>query len=367
MTKRKPLLFFDPEHVDRPVPGRPWRAIVLGALVATAFLTAGWEFFWRGKGLIPGDYRDTNAIWAEARRKAKDGATVIIGSSRSLFDIDLDVWEELSGVRPVQLAQVGTSPRIFLKDLAEDESFKGLVIVDVTAFLFFTGDGGPREEVVKYYREQTLAQRADYFLSIPLEETLAFMDEQSRPKRQVAIWPFPLREGMKPRFDPRKLETLDRDRNARMWARVVEDPLYLDEAKYHWRLVIEQSAPPPGAPSGPMPPEAVGAVIAEVKANIDKIRARGGEVAFIRLPYDGMFSVAEDNGFPRAQFWDRLLRETASVGVAFQDHPELQGYEIPEWSHLAPDETPRYTRALVPILYAQLKERNLPTFGAAPR
>lgn len=368
MTKRQPLAFFDPEHVDRPIPGRPWRAILLGALGATALLTAGWELFWRSKGLVAGDYKNTDALWAEQRRKAVDDATVIIGSSRILFDIDLDIWEELSGVRPVQLAMEGTSPRIFLKDLANDPAFKGLVIVGVTTVLFFPNEGGLRESALKYYHGETPSQRVDHWLSMPLDRYLAFVDDQSRPRRQVQIWPFPLREGMQPRFDPRKLEIMTADRNTEMWARVVDDPAYQAEAKAQWEIGFKIFAPPPnpdGSPSGPMPPEAVSGIIADVKADIDKIRARGGEVVFMRLPYGGGFAPVEDMGFPRAQFWDRLVSETGSAGIAWQDHAALQGYELPEWSHLDPREAERYTRAVVPIFYGEMRARALKTFGAA--
>jgi hypothetical protein len=37
--------FFDPEHVDRPVPSLPWRVVALAVIAATAALTAGWEYY----------------------------------------------------------------------------------------------------------------------------------------------------------------------------------------------------------------------------------------------------------------------------------------------------------------------------------
>ena len=358
MTKRPPLTYFDPEHVDRPVPGRPWRAIVLGAVAATLLLTAGWELFWRGKGLDAGDFRNTEGLWAQERRKAVEDATVIIGSSRIFFDIDLDVWEGMTGVRPIQLALEGTSPRIFLKDLAADDRFHGLVIVGVTAPLFFGGDGGFRAGALDHYRQETPSERWDHVLSMQIEKVFAFIDDQSRPKRQVEMWPLPLRAGMQPRFDPRKLESLGADRNAELWDRVVSDERYREEAKRQWVYGTTFFAPPPnpdGTAPGPMPPEAVSAIVAEVKANIDRIRARGGDVAFMRLPYEGAYTGLEDNAFPRAQFWDRLVRETASAGVSWHDHEALQGYYLPEWSHIEARDAERYTRAVVPIFYRELE------------
>lgn len=351
--------FFDPEHVDRPVPPLPWRAVTLAVLVATCFLTAGWEVYWRGKELTAGDFKNTAAFWAEERRKATGDATVIIGSSRALFDVDLDIWEEIAGVRPVQLAMEGTSPRIFLKDIANDESFRGTLIVGVTTVLFFTQEGGLRESVLAYTRDETPSQRADHLLSIPLERVFAFIDEQSRPKRQMAIARLPLREGMKPRFDPRKLSIMDEDRNTEMWSRLINDEAYRKEAQDQWMLLL-RPAPAPGANAGPPPPmpdDAINAVISEVKASVDAIRARGGEVVFIQPPVGGPFGEVERAAFPRERFWDRLLAATDSAGVSFYDHPEMQNYNLPEWSHLAPPDAKRYSRALVPLVYEALEKK----------
>lgn len=357
MTERA---FFDPDHVDRPTPERPWRAVLLAAVLVTAALTAGWEIYWRGKGLVAGDINNTNGLWAEARRRASGDATVMIGSSRILFDVDLDVWEQATGVRPVQLALEGTSPRAFLADLADDDTFHGLVMVGVTAPIFFTSKGGKREEALRFYRKESPSQRVDHWLMVELEKRLAFLDEQSRPKRQVQIWPLPLRAGMKTPFDPRKLSVSTADRNTEMWSRLEADPAYREEARQEWLTGFQRLAPPPGPDGKPMamPDAAVDAVIAEVKANVEKIRARGGDVVFLRFPYAGPWVPMEDNGFPRARFWDRLLRDTGCFGVAWQDHPELQGYDLPEWSHLSAREAERYTRALAPLFtreYAAFK------------
>ena len=64
----------------------------------------------RSLGLLAGDLEDGKAGWAVERRKLEAGehdGVVLIGGSRILFDTDLDVWEELTGKRPFQLAMPG--------------------------------------------------------------------------------------------------------------------------------------------------------------------------------------------------------------------------------------------------------------------
>ncbi len=361
--------YFDPERVDRPVPDKPWIALALTALLTTAALTAGWEAYWRSKSFDPGDINNSSALWAQERRKAKGDATVLIGSSRIMFGVDLDVWRRVTGVQPIQLALEGTSPRAFLKDLAADEEFRGLVIVGVTAPLFFTQEGGRRQEVLTYTRDQSPSQKVDHHLSMVLEDVFAFLDEQTRPKRQIEIAMLPLRDGMPPRSDPRKLSVSTRDRNTEMWRRVVEDEAYQIEAKEQWELLLKRLAPPPGPDGRPqeMPDEAISATIAAVKADVDRIRARGGDVAFVRFPYGGVFTPAEDFGFPRERFWDPLVAQTQSAGVSWHDYPALQAYELPEWSHLDPRDAETYTEDLAPILMAEIEaaraRRNSPPVG----
>ena len=68
----------------------------------------------------------TRAISTIAKSPGSRSATVrpeqpvaIVGDSRILFDTDLDRFEALTGVRPVQLAIHGTSALTLLEDAAE--------------------------------------------------------------------------------------------------------------------------------------------------------------------------------------------------------------------------------------------------------
>jgi len=50
-----------------------------------------------------------------------------------------------------------------------------------------------------------------------------------------------------------------------------------------------------------------------------------------------------------------LLKRTNTPGIHFEDHPELQGYELPEWSHLSASEANRFTAALMPIVQQEFE------------
>src|SRR3954469_22121654 len=93
----------------RTIPGVPWRGILLSVALLSATATVAWEFRARSAGYAP-TLNDTPDLWAEARSTVKPDSLVLIGTSRMLFDMDLDALEQGLGQRPTQLAIVGSSP-----------------------------------------------------------------------------------------------------------------------------------------------------------------------------------------------------------------------------------------------------------------
>jgi len=73
-------------------------------------------------------------------------------------------------------------------------------------------------------------------------------------------------------------------------------------------------------------------------------------VLFVRPPSSGPFLEYENRNWPRAQTWDALLAATGAPGIHFEDYPEMQGMELPEWSHLTRADAERYTTALYTVI-----------------
>jgi hypothetical protein len=85
-------------------------------------------------------------------------------------------------------------------------------------------------------------------------------------------------------------------------------------------------------------------------AAVAKLRARGVPVLFLREPSAGEYLAYEQRDFPRATTWDVLLAKTGAPGIHFEDYPELQGFSLPEWSHMAGADADRFTAALYAII-----------------
>jgi hypothetical protein len=341
-------------HENRPIPEGSWsKALIIATVIMIAGFIA-WEYNARSWGYSPEAYIDSKGLWAIERRKvdsSNEKTVVSIGASRLLFDLDLDSYQELTGTRPIQLAIVGTNPRPILADLAHDEDFKGLLLVGITPGSFFRDRFGLHGDYPEYYAKESPTQWMSQQLSMLIEPHLAFYDKANWPLfTLVERIPMNNREGVfNPVMDVWYLSEASKDRNTKMFWKVEDDPDYQHHAQMTWRGFMQF-----GDMMGPAPFD-LDKYMESVVSDIEMIRARGGEVVFIRTPSSGDYRPREAKLQPRDKYWDRLLEQTQSVGVHFEDYAELQGLRIPEWSHLHSEDSIKFTKAFVPILDAKLK------------
>jgi hypothetical protein len=164
---------------ERTVPLQPWRAIGTLSLLLLLAFTVGWEGYWRAQGYQP-TVNDSEGLWSLQRQRVKQDSVLIIGDSRTRFDIDLDAWVQSGGgKRPILLGINGSSVRPVLSSLANDPSFAGTVYCNVTEGLFYAPGGPPLQRAqdrLKYYRDRTLSQRASDHISLWLEHRIAFLN-----------------------------------------------------------------------------------------------------------------------------------------------------------------------------------------------
>ncbi len=312
-------------------------------------LLGGWEAYWRSYGVTP-SIANGNGLWAIQRRRIDAGegdATVIVASSRPFFDIQLPVWERLDGRRPIQLAFEGTSPLAFVEDLAGDPHFTGRLIIGVDPQVFFRESGGLHVGAIAYARKASPSQRIGQWLSMHfIEPYFAFDDPDYALETVLARQTWPPRPGKPWLTQVRKLSQSEADRNTHLWSKVANDPEYRELARNIWHQRF--------APALDPPPEKLRKTIQEqidrtAKA-VAKLRARGVQVLFLRSPSDGEYLTYETRLFPRASTWDVLLAASGAPGLHFQDYPQLQGYYLPEWSHMTRAEAERYTAALYGVI-----------------
>ena len=333
----------------RPVPKQPWGKILLGVMVLLSLLVTGWEWYWRSYGAKPG-ISNTYGLWAIQRQRIDTGdgnATVLVGASRMYYDIQLPVWERLDGRRPIQLSFEGTGPLAYMEDLAADPKFIGRVLVGVEPDVFFSGYEF-RASAALYSRKESPSQYIGQQLSMHLiEPYLAFEDPDFALETVLERQPWPERPGIHVILQPRKLGYHEADRNSYLWDKVSEDPKYHELWHRIWRDAFQPS------PDDPTPAEALATEEAQTTRAarvVAKLRARGVKVLFVRIPSSNEYLAYEERQFPRARAWTALLAATGAPGIHFEDYPELQGYYLPEWSHMTRSEAERFTAALYGVV-----------------
>jgi hypothetical protein len=355
---------------QRPVPALPWRGLLLATLALTVLGTVAWEIRARRLGYAP-TLNDTPDLWADRRESVQPDSLVIIGDSRALFDTDLAVLEQGLGRRPVQLALVGSSAYPILQNLADDETFHGTVIASLIPAMWMVPPPAPPYKnslrALKRYHDRTVAQRAGHHLGMFLEEHIAFLKQDDLTLEQLlksvevpsrALYHAP------PRLPP-YFATMDRERQTRMTDAAARPGPLQERIKDGW---IPLFSPPPMAPHTPKfvfesIAAAVEARFGQTAAAVQKIRARGGQVVFVRFPHSGPLRELEDKATPRSAAWTRLMQETGAPNIYYSDHPELI-FDCPEWSHLSAADATEFTKRLVPHLKRALAATATPAPGS---
>ena len=346
---------------NRVIPALPWRHLALATSAIVLVAAAAWEIRARRLGYVP-SLNDTTDLWAQERRKLKPDSIVVIGDSRALFNTDLDALEAAFGQRPLQLALAGTSGYPVLADLVADKNFKGTIIASLLPALWLVPQGPPVDEAkaaIKRFQDQTVAQRVSHQLGVLLEERLACLKQEDLTLKQLLnrIRLADRPGALVPPALPPYFQTTDRDR--RTWmapACAVPGPLQ-DRVKFGWLPLFQPPPPPSWIPQDQFLKGVEAAIekrFQDTAAAVREFRARGGKLVFVRFPYTGKLKEIEDAATPRAGPWERILKESGAPGIYYSDHPELSGFDCPEWSHLSGPDSVEFTKRLVPHLQAAL-------------
>jgi hypothetical protein len=346
------------------VPDQNWTGLLAVSSLLLIAVIAVWEFMCRRWEYRP-TLNDNSYLWATQRARIEHDpeAVVLIGSSRMLFDMNLDAFEEVFGKRPIQLATVGTNPGPYLEHLAQHPTFRGTILMGVTPGLFYAPAGPPIDNPMKnlnYYKKWSPSDKVGGYLGVLLQERLAFIQQEDLslvqllkqiklPDRPAAILP--------PKLPP-YFYTIERDRQVRMIP--YDTPRKLATRQEVIDGWIPLFTPPP-FPSDWSEEQIKGAVEGMVKERIEKtrawveqFRAKGGKIVFIRFPSAGGLKELEDKLTPRDPFWDGILQATGAPGIHYEDHEALRGFDCPEWSHLTAADAEEFTRRLIPLVKSAL-------------
>jgi hypothetical protein len=341
----------------RLIPMHGWGRLTGITVVVFFLLLLGWEILLRGMGYGP-SYNDTPGLWALWRNKvAGSDQVVLMGSSRIRFNLSHEpVSKAFGGTEVINLSMNGSVARPVLHDLAKDETFSGTVICDYTPNLFWA-PGGPNMdttmEFVNYRPAESPIQWMEQRVLLVPDSLLTFIqtDDMTLKPLLGRLFPLPNRQGarLKPRL-PFYFQKIEFSRREKMWDVFERSPEMQEDMKSIWSGLM--------AFMKPLPPPLVEQLLAGVVEDVKAIEARGGRVIFVCFPSTGAYLEHEQATVPRATHWDLLIHRTGTLGIHYEDYPELSGFDCPEWSHLTASDAEKFSEALVAILVEELDSAN---------
>jgi hypothetical protein len=317
---------------ERDIPDQPWRVISLTVLVLVVLMTCAWEWQMRRLELVPGDLSSSYDTWADLRRDIdrRDVPLVLIGDSRILYDSDLDRVQKLTGIFPIQLGIAGGTGLLVLEDIASDPHFKGLAIVGMAETSYFDTIHvtGRTMEALQLSKWESPSKRASYAIQRVISPGLAMLDDDYGLSTLVAHLDTDWRPGVMfgPYDVPWKAGELKADGDARLWRRLDHDKRLSGHELGVWFKLF---------PPFPVDDADIQPILVRTKIAVDKIRARGGDVVFLRPPSGPALKAVEYRHIPRARGWDPLLAFAHAKGVHADDLPNVQNLDLPEGSHLS--------------------------------
>jgi hypothetical protein len=315
---------------ERDIPQQPWRTMAVIVTVLVILLTSLWELRMRSLELIPGDLGANYDAWADLRRQVdkRDVPVVIIGDSRILFDTDLDRAAQLTGVRPLQLAIAGGSGLPILEDVAADPHFKGLAIVGMaeTAYFDTTFAVARPSKALALSHWESPSKRGSFLIERFISPAFAMLDDNYQLSTLVFRLDHDWRPGViGPHDDVWKAQETAAGGQTWIWRRLEHDQRMSEHTRNVWRMFFTPK---------PLDDKSIEGILVRTKIAVDKIRARGGDVIFVRPPSAPELRVIEDKHLPRAKGWDALLTYTYTNGIHIDDLPAVQNLTLPENSHL---------------------------------
>ena len=331
-----------------------WRSgpAVVGAGVLFALLLGTLALVWRARG-VPPTAGDSPARWALARAAlpaGDPGAVALLGSSRMRGDVcPKTLAARLPGRPAAQLGVDGFGFAGALRGLAGDETFRGLVVVGLTEFTFTEDPAATAAYTAA--RDPGPGGRWAERISAQVRARASVLHRNTTWRRVVprALAAAPLPRDAIAEESPARFIAFDFAGTA---------PAAVAASRARWERPMEDRLrAPPRSPADRR--AAWDAAAARVTRQARRIAARGGRVAFVRMPTEGARRAAAAAEYPRQDYWDRFAAGFAGksdgaddaggavTAVHFEDVPALGGLRCPDGSHLDAADRPAFTRALL--------------------
>jgi len=290
------------------------------------------EGFWRSRGHHP-SVVDSPDYWGLHRARVQDRSdqVVLIGGSRMQLGFDSDTFHRMFPSRPITRLEInGTSPMGSLRNLADDPKFCGTVICSCTALSFLSEQWNAQQEYLQSYRELNPLNQFEPWIRSRLQHRLVILNPNVSSGLVTDVFqgklPEPLNRTTRlDRSQPTNFASVRESAKRTVLRRIKNRDYNIDDEQ--WLADVR--------------------VVGEW---VERIKARGGQVVFVRFPTTDEHWQFFEQLTPREVFWDRLPELTGAPCVHFRDYATLSRFDCPDTSHLDCTDAPGFTRELIKIL-----------------
>jgi len=246
----------------------------------------------------------------------------------------------LPGYRIVQLALDNSFPFSTLEDLAMDNRFSGILIMDVHELAFNPSRLNDQASAAAHYRSKwSFDRKMNRIVATWCQNTFAMANPYVGFLNFTRVF---YRTGYIP--NPPFLRTYpDRSR--------VADISKIDVVTYKRNLLNNIRAIFANTPA-PSPDDWFNQALISIKL-AEKIEARGGSVVFLRMPTSGEHWSLDESTYPRKLYWDRFAEKAGLRAIHFQDVPGVSELTSYDTSHFDRHNAVLFTDLLINELYSR--------------
>jgi hypothetical protein len=284
---------------------------------------------------------DDPILWSFTRHDVDSSPRIVafLGASRMALGYSPDAFAFAApDLRGIQLSISDNLPFTVLADLAADESFRGVAVIDliepeIADPLLLTDSQGYVDRSHALLRVPGAV--ANRYLASHAQSHLAILGIGGRRivtslagKRR---WPSPA------------WVAIDRDRISHGDYTLAEPSALRARAD---RRVA-------GLPAPPSPDAWLSILDRHLEPLVHRIRARGGDVVVLHMPITGQLAERVDKLYPRHLYWDAFAAKSSAHVLHFRDLPAMASLTCPDEMHLDQRDQAAFTRALVEALRAR--------------
>lgn len=319
-----------------------WLVTWVLVLIICAGTLGSYEIFLKHKGFVA-SIESNHDLWSWYRAKVNNNSNslVIIGASRSQLDVNIPyLKQKFIHNNVTQLSVNGHYPMATFKALAEDDDFKGTLIVSLSAQALeqtYFDMQAPENEF--YANNSSYYKSFDAYITAMLNAKLRILHPLLGLQQVIEF--YDKNKAFKPAF----YTTVNLDQSVSAnYSLTNIDNLYKHFVREKEKNYL--NVPPTKSDKWLK-------IIDLLVEYSQAIESRGGHVVLIRFPtFSGHWQL-DEKYYPRSQYWDRIAERPDLKAVHFNDIKGLEQFESPDSSHLDQKDTVKFTN----ILFDKLIEK----------